>query len=51
MFGTNGVELHLSETLHLPADKIIDSFYAAIHTFTGSQVLQDDISLVVVKIL
>jgi sigma-B regulation protein RsbU (phosphoserine phosphatase) len=51
MFGTKGVELHLSETLHLPADKIIDSFYAAIHAFTGSQVLQDDISLVVVKIL
>jgi sigma-B regulation protein RsbU (phosphoserine phosphatase) len=51
MFGTKGVEQHLSETLYLPANNIIDSFYAAIHAFTGSQVLQDDISLVVVKIL
>jgi sigma-B regulation protein RsbU (phosphoserine phosphatase) len=51
MFGTTGVDLHLSKVKHLPADQIIDSFYATIHTYTGSQVLQDDISLVVLKIL
>ncbi|MDD2897589.1 MAG: SpoIIE family protein phosphatase [Desulfuromonadaceae bacterium] len=51
MFETKGLYDHLSTCLHLPADKILDSFYARIHEFTGSQDLQDDISLVVVKIL
>jgi sigma-B regulation protein RsbU (phosphoserine phosphatase) len=51
MFGTAGVDRHLNAVMHLPADEIIDSFYARIHAFTGSQNLQDDISLVVVKIL
>lgn len=51
MFGTAGLYDHLGSVLHLPASEIIDSFYARIHQFTGSQNLQDDISLVVVKIL
>jgi sigma-B regulation protein RsbU (phosphoserine phosphatase) len=51
MFGTTGLYDHLGSVLHLPANEIIDSFYARIHQFTGSQDLQDDISLVVVKIL
>lgn len=51
MFGTAGLYDHLGSVLHLPASEIIDSFYARIHQFTGSHNLQDDISLVVVKIL
>ena len=51
MFGTSGLYGHLDTCLHLPADKILDSFYARIRAFTGSHNLQDDISLVVVKIL
>ncbi|HXE96563.1 MAG TPA: SpoIIE family protein phosphatase [Dongiaceae bacterium] len=51
MFGTSGVYKHLGTCLHLSANEILDSFYARIHEFTGSQYLQDDISLVVVKIL
>ena len=51
MFDTSGVYDHLATCLHLSADKIIDSFYARIHDFTGTHTLQDDISLVVVKIL
>jgi len=51
MFETSGVYDHLRTCTHLPADEIIDSFYAKVHQFTGSQYLQDDISLVVVKIL
>lgn len=50
MFETSGVYDHLKTCLHLSADKIIDSFYARIHDFTGTHTLQDDISLVVVKI-
>jgi len=51
MFDTSGVYAHLRTCAHLPAVEIIDSFYAKVHQFTGSQNLQDDISLVVVKIL
>lgn len=51
MFETSGMYDHLKTCVHLSADEIIDSFYARIHAFTGSQNLQDDISLVVVKIL
>jgi sigma-B regulation protein RsbU (phosphoserine phosphatase) len=51
MFDTSGVYEHLKTCLHLSADKILDSFYTRVHAFTGSQNLQDDISLVVVKIL
>jgi sigma-B regulation protein RsbU (phosphoserine phosphatase) len=51
MFETAGMYDHLNTCRHLPAEALIDSFYTRIHTFTGSQELQDDISLVVVKIL
>jgi sigma-B regulation protein RsbU (phosphoserine phosphatase) len=49
MFGTSGLYNHLISVMQLPANEIIDSFYARIHAYTGSQNLQDDISLVVVK--
>jgi len=51
MFDTTGVYNHLNTCMHLSANEILDSFYARIHEFTGSQSLQDDISLVVVKII
>ncbi|MGB9081272.1 MAG: SpoIIE family protein phosphatase, partial [Desulfuromonadaceae bacterium] len=51
MFEASGMYDHLKTCMHLSAEKIIDSFYDRIHAFTGSQNLQDDISLVVVKIL
>ena len=51
MFGTSGLYGHLKTCLHLSSDAIIESIYERVHTFTGSQNLQDDISLVVVKIL
>lgn len=51
MFGISGVNNHLKTCRHLSANEILDSFYARIHAFTGSQNLQDDISFVVVKIL
>ena len=50
MFETAGVYRHLITCQHLCADEILNSFYARIHEFTGSQNLQDDISIVVVKI-
>jgi sigma-B regulation protein RsbU (phosphoserine phosphatase) len=51
MFGISGLHNHLVTCLHLSAEEIIDSFYARVHAFTGSQNLEDDISFVVVKIL
>ena len=51
MFGASEVCKHLDSCLHLSADEILDSFYARIHDFIGSQNLQDDISIVVLKIL
>jgi len=51
MFETQGVYDHLKTCMLFSADNILDSFYARIHAFTGSQDLQDDISLVVIKIL
>ena len=51
MFGTAGVYRHLKTCLLMSAENIIDSFFDTIHDFVGSQNLQDDISLVVVKIL
>ncbi|MDD2580947.1 MAG: SpoIIE family protein phosphatase [Desulfuromonadaceae bacterium] len=51
MFDTAGVYNHLKVCMQLSADEILDSFYAKIHDFTGIQNLQDDISMVVVKIL
>lgn len=51
MFETSGVYSHLKTCLNFSADEILDSFYIKIHDFTGTHTLQDDISLVVVKIL
>jgi sigma-B regulation protein RsbU (phosphoserine phosphatase) len=51
MFGLSGVYSHLKTCLHLSSDEILDSFYARIQEFTGSQNLQDDISFIAVKIL
>lgn len=51
MFGTTGLHQHLDTVTQLSASAIIDSFYERISSFTGSQHLQDDISLVVIKIL
>ena len=50
MFETTGVYSHLKGCVHLSAIDIIDSFYARVRSYTGSQNLQDDISIVVVKI-
>ena len=51
MFDTSGLYGHLKTCLDLSANEILDSFYMRIHDFTGTHTLQDDISLVVVKIL
>jgi sigma-B regulation protein RsbU (phosphoserine phosphatase) len=42
---------HLGTVSHLPVNDIIESFYRAATDFTGSTTLQDDISIVVLKIL
>jgi len=41
----------LRDVAPLPVPEIIDSFYKAVARFTGSETLQDDISVVVLKIL
>jgi sigma-B regulation protein RsbU (phosphoserine phosphatase) len=51
MFETERVCSLLAEVSHLPVQQIIDAFYRAVSEFTGSTTLQDDISLVVLKIL
>jgi sigma-B regulation protein RsbU (phosphoserine phosphatase) len=51
LFGNERVCELLTDIRGLPAKEIIDSFYAAVGDFTGSETLQDDISLVVLKIL
>jgi sigma-B regulation protein RsbU (phosphoserine phosphatase) len=51
MYETGRVCSHLGIISHLPAEKIIDSFYREVTEFIGSTTLQDDISLVVLKIL
>ena len=51
MFGNEQVCKHLGTVAHLTARGIVDSFYQAVTDFTGSPTLQDDISLVVLKIL
>jgi sigma-B regulation protein RsbU (phosphoserine phosphatase) len=50
MYGTERTFDHLKRVADLAAAEIIDSFYSSIHAFTGSRNLQDDISLVVIKI-
>lgn len=51
MFQNQRVCSHLESVSHLPVNDIIDSFYRAVTDFTGSTTLQDDISIVVLKIL
>lgn len=50
MFGNAKVCAHLKSVAHLSAKEIIESLYDEVVIFTGSQTLQDDISLVVLKI-
>ena len=51
MFENRRAYLQLQSVSHLPAEEIIDSFYRSVTEFTGSTTLQDDISIVVLKIL
>jgi sigma-B regulation protein RsbU (phosphoserine phosphatase) len=51
MFENGRVCRQLGSVSHLPVQEIIDSFYQAVTEFTGSTTLQDDISIVVLKIL
>lgn len=51
MFQNGRVCSHLQAMAHLPVGEIIDSFYRVIGEFTGSTTLQDDISIVVLKIV
>jgi serine phosphatase RsbU (regulator of sigma subunit) len=50
-FGVQRICNHLKALHHLPAKDIIDSYYSAVTTYTGLDAFQDDISLVVLKIL
>jgi phosphoserine phosphatase RsbU/P len=51
MFDNGRAFRHLQSVSHLPVEEIINSFYQAVPEFTGSLNLQDDISIVVLKIL
>ena len=51
MFGNERAFNHLHACAHLSAAEIIDSFYQAVADFSKVPTLQDDISLVVLKIL
>ncbi|MDA8429223.1 MAG: SpoIIE family protein phosphatase [Geobacteraceae bacterium] len=51
MFQNSRVCSQLGSISHLPVKDIIDSFYNKVIEFTGSTTLQDDISIVVLKIL
>ena len=50
MFGNARVCSHLRKVAHLPAKEIIESLYNTVIMFSGSKTLQDDISMVVLKI-
>ncbi|MEI6206164.1 MAG: SpoIIE family protein phosphatase [Desulfuromonadales bacterium] len=50
-FGTERICRHLDNVTSLSAREIIDSFYNEIFEFTGSGTLQDDVSIVALKIL
>ncbi len=50
MFGAARVCSHLGAVSDLPAKEIIDSLYDAVIAFSGTRSLQDDISMVVLKI-
>lgn len=49
-FGTERVCRLLDSVYHLPAKNIIDSFYSTVLEFIQSDTLQDDVSIVVLKI-
>ena len=51
MYGTDRVCMHLGALSHLSGQEIIDFLYNEIYEFTGSGTLQDDVSVVVLKIL
>jgi sigma-B regulation protein RsbU (phosphoserine phosphatase) len=51
MFGCGRVCQILGEYAPFSAAEIIDALYQAVTDFTGSQILQDDVSLVVIKIV
>lgn len=51
MYGMERVCLCLGALAHLPAGEIIDSLYEEIYDFTRSRTLQDDVSIVALKIL
>ncbi|ABL00263.1 sodium:solute symporter family transporter [Pelobacter propionicus] len=50
-FGVERTCSHLKAVRNLPSQDILDSFYSAVTEFTGLDTFQDDISLVVIKIL
>jgi len=50
LFENQRVCSQLGNVAHLPIEEIIDSFYQSVSDFTGSTTLQDDISIVVLKI-
>ena len=50
-FGTGRICQHLSVVGLESAEQIADSFYEQVQQFSGSETLQDDISMVVLKIL
>lgn len=51
MFGNERVSTYLGGLRYLSARDIIDALYNEIFEFTGSRILQDDVSIVVLKIL
>jgi len=51
MFENERVCSHLRKVSHLSAQEIINSFYQAVTDFTESTTLQDDVTIVVLKIL
>jgi len=51
LYGTERICKHLSTIGNLSAGQIADSFYEQARQFSGEQNLQDDISMVVLKIL
>jgi len=51
LYGTERMCRHLAEIGHEPAGRIADSFYTQVQQFSGTEALQDDVSMVVLKIL
>lgn len=51
LYGVERICHHLGEVSHAPAGQIADSFYEQVQKFSGSETMQDDVSMVVLKIL